>query len=239
VALDHQARNVIVRYEDQVAAVRETILGYIRRRWESMAAYHQPDVEAYVRAVTPVVTAGQIQVAALTDVYLASIEAAVLGRPARLVGVPRELVTTEALRGVPHDEMWRRPGVAVWSDLSQGHPLEEAVAAGAALALVLAATNLQLARTHASRHILSNNPRVVGYRRVLSANACELCQTSTHRFGKDELMPIHNSCTCSTIAVYGHEPDPGVVEEGAPAVDGRGQSTVRDNGELGPELVAE
>lgn len=237
-ALDHDARNVIVRYDDQVAAVRETVLNYIGRYWDSMAAYHQADVEAFIRAVVPVVTAGQIQVAALTDVYLATVEAAVLGDTVRPVGVPRSVVSTEAIRGVPADQVWRRPGQEVWRNLGAGISLEQAIAAGAALALTIGATNLQLAKTHASRHVLANNDRVVGYRRVLSGAACSLCQSSTSRFGKDQLMPIHSHCTCSTVPVYRQE-DPGTVEEGPAVDDGRGTARVRLNDELGPELVAE
>lgn len=238
-ALNPSARNVVVRYDDQSAAVRERIVAFLRQRWDGMAAYNEADIDLFVRAVTPVMNAGQAQLAALTDLYLANVEAAVLGGAARPVGVPPSTVTTEALRGVPDGEVWRRPGVAVWTALANNRPYAAAVAIGLARAVDIAHTNLQLARTHTARRVLSGKDNVVGYRRVLSAGACELCQSSTHRFGKNELMPIHAQCTCSMVPVYRGGADPGDVSDGPPdSADNRGASTVREHGEIGPVLAA-
>lgn len=238
-ALNTSARNVVVRYDDQSAAVRERIVAFLRQRWQGMAAYDEADIDAFVKAVSPVMNAGQAQLAALTDLYLANVEAAVLGGSARPVGVPPSTVSTEALRGVPAGEVWRRPGVAVWTALSNGRPYDAAVAVGLARAVDIAHTNLQLARTHTARRVLSGKDQVIGYRRVLSAGACELCQSSTHRFGKNELMPIHGRCVCSMVPVYRNATDPGAVYDGpVNDDDARGTAAVRQHGEIGPLLAA-
>ena len=81
----------------------------------------------------------------------------------------------------------------------------------------LAATDLQLAKTHTAQQALSRDARVVGYRRVLEGTySCGLCiVASTQRYRKAELMPVHPGCDCDVVPIYGDR-DPGrLINAGA------------------------
>lgn len=193
-------------------AVRQRVQAYIVQRWGSMDAWRSADIDAFVRAVVPVVEAGQIQVAAITDAYLAGIETAVTRTVVAPIGVAPDVVSDLTMRGVTAETVYSRSGPAVWTALSNGTGVQAAVAQGLERALAAAATDLQLAHTHAARNVLERKPQVVGHRRVLTGNAsCRLCVTaSTLRYTKAELAPIHTHCDCKVLPIYGFK-DPGLT----------------------------
>jgi len=203
---------VITRYADQSALIRQRVVDYITRVWRALPAYRDADIERFVAAVVPVVEGGQFQVAALTDGYLAAVEAAVFGSPVRPVGVAAEQVSTLALRGTPAPEVFTRAGIDVWRALADGVDLQAAQERGLNRAVMTARTNLQLARTHATRTVLEAKGNVVGYRRTLTGSkSCALCVVaSTQRYRKAQLMPIHPGCDCGVQPIYGTR-DPGQV----------------------------
>jgi hypothetical protein len=96
------------------------VLDFVQRSWVGLDEYRDADIERFVAAVVPVVTGGQVRIAALTDAYLATVETAVLGDVARPVGVPRSLVTDEVMRGVPASDVYGRSGPTVWTALANG-----------------------------------------------------------------------------------------------------------------------
>jgi hypothetical protein len=260
--VDQATLNVITSFADRAGLVRQRVLGYIERVWGSLDSWRAADIDRFVNAVVPVVTGGQTQIAALTDAYLAAVEQAMTGLPVRPVGVPASLVTDEAIRGVAADEVYRRPGVEVWTSLSRGDTLTWAVRQGLHRALSIGATDLQLAKTAASRHVLSKKDHVVGYRRVLSGSkSCGLCAVaSSQRYRKQDLLPIHPGCDCGVVPIIGHD-DPGqvidpdtlsgiheaiadrfgVASEGARATgtlpDYRDVLVTHEHGEIGPVLA--
>jgi len=236
--LPADAVRTIVRYQDQVAAVRERVLGFVRRSFGTLDSWREADIDRFVAAIVPVVGGGQRTVASLTDNYLSTIHRQVLGTAGPAVGVPYDVITVETMRGVPAADVYRRTGSTIYGALSRGEPLQSAVNAGLARALVTAGTNLQLARTHATRHVGMRVGTIVGFRRVLSPGACSLCEGSTAMFGRDELMPIHGHCTCGSVPVFKGGPDPGEIGEGVPSDDDRGSPVVRDHGEIGPVLTS-
>lgn len=192
-AVDPQVARIILAYQDQTGALRRLVLEYIQRAWGSLGSYNEADIERFVQAILPVIMGGQIQTAALTDAALAAVETTVLGTQARPLGVQPARVSTEALRGVPAVEVYRRAGVTVWRALADGVAYEQAVGRGLTRAQSMAATDLQLAKTHTARRALQDNPRVVGHRRVLrGGSSCGLCVVaSTQRYRKKELQPVH------------------------------------------------
>jgi hypothetical protein len=262
VAVDQAALNVITTYGDRAAAVRQRVLSYIQRVWGSLDSWRAADIDRFVNAVVPVVTGGQQQIAALTDAYLAAVESAITGVPVRPVGVPAALVTDEAIRGVAAADVYRRAGPTVWSSLSRGDTLTWAVRQGLNRALSMGATDLQLARTHASHHILTRKNTVRGYRRVLTGSkSCGLCiVAATQRYHRSQLLPIHPGCSCGVVPIYG-DTDPGQVIDpdtlegvhqaiadrfGAASEGARGGGGIpnyrdvlvtHDHGELGPVLA--
>lgn len=203
---------VINRYVDQNAALRERVISFVERAWGSLDSWRDADIDRFVRAVVPVIEAGQVQTAALTDAYLAAVESTITGLPVRPVGIPANLVVDEAVRGVTTDVVYSRTGPTVWTALSQGAPVSVAVEKGLQRAVSMATTDLQLAKTHASRHVISKKDGVAGYRRVLEgAKSCGLCiVASTQRYHRDRLLPIHGGCDCGVLPIYGDR-DPGQV----------------------------
>lgn len=211
-AVDPAVLRIVTSYGDRAALIRQQVLGFIQRAWGSLDAWRDADIERFVSAVAPVVTGGQFQIAALTDGYLAAVEAAMTGLPVRPVGVASSLVTDEAVRGVAAADVYRRTGPTVWTALSNGDPLPVAAGKGLRRALSMGSTDLQLAKTHTSRHVFSGKDRVRGYRRTLNgSHSCGLCiVASTQRYRKESLMPIHGNCSCGVIPIIGTT-DPGQV----------------------------
>jgi len=66
-------------------------------------------------------------------------------------------------------------------------------------------TDITLADRAATYVHTDGDPRIVGYRRVLSpGNNCGLCVVAaTQRYHKSDLRPIHRSCGCTTQPIYG------------------------------------
>lgn len=221
-------------YRARDEAIRARVLAYLERSWRGLDEIRDADVDRFVALVVPVVAGGQRQVAALTDAYLSQVELAVTGTTSGPAGIPSSTISIEAVRGVSAAEVYRRAGVTVWTALSKGVPFSAAADQGLARALELGATDLQLAKTHAARHVLSGRSSVTGYRRVLeSGDPCELCIGAADRvYATDQLMPIHPHCACGVEPVFG---DARVVED-APE-GGEADLAVRDHGELGPLLV--
>lgn len=241
------------------AQIRNRVATFVGRVWDSLGSYRDADIGRFIDAVLPVVLGGEQQLAAITDAYLARLAAAVLGGQPRPVGVPAAEVTGAALRGVDPDEVYRRPGVTVWTALAEGKSLAEAIKLGRQRALSIAKIDLQLAKTHTARRVFSRDDRVVGHRRVLTGREnCGLCVVaSTQRYHKAELQPIHGGCDCGVEPIYGRE-DPGqvidpdtleqahaAIEErfgvsdrgGRDPIDYRDVLIVREHGELGPVLT--
>lgn len=129
---------------------------------------------------------------------------------------PQGLDPAQYRRPVDPDQQWRRPFTQMRTRLSEGMEFPQAFQFAQTYAAGAAATDLQLASRGASRDWMVNEPRVVGYRRVLgsggmSGENCGLCVVaSTQRYHKGDLMPIHVHCTCETVPMMG-EDDPGHV----------------------------
>lgn len=166
--------------------------------------------------------------------------------------------TTEALRnGAAASEVYRRPFVELYTALSKGTTMSEAIALGANRISSIASTDVQLARRNAGFGVRSRNSRIVGYARTLTGSEnCALCfVASTQRYTRGDLLPIHPGCDCGEMPIYGTQ-DPGqvidelrldathqAVEErfglsdpGARAIDYR-DIAIREHGELGPVLT--
>lgn len=211
-ATDAELGRVIRANQQIVARIRGQVVRYVSTYWRSMDGYRDPDIEKFIRSVVPVVTGGQQQVAAITAAVLASVEQLSTGRPVRPRAVKPATVTTDALRGVDAATVYRRPAITVWTALANGVPFAAAAERGLSRALDIVTTDLQLARTHTAREVLTSSTNVVGYRRVLEGpDSCALCLVaSTQRYHVEDLMPIHPGCDCSVAPIFGDR-DPGRV----------------------------
>lgn len=209
-ATDVAVVQIIERHTAQSAIVRQRVLDYIARQWRGMSSWRDADIERFVAQIVPVVEAGQVQIAALTDSYLATLETVVRGETIRPIGVPADVVNDLAMRGVPTSEVYGRSGPTVWTELSKGSDLVTATSRAFERISATAVTDLQLAHTHSARHVLDAKPYVVGHRRVLTGStSCRLCVTAAlQRYRKAELQPIHVRCDCKVVPILASA-DPG------------------------------
>lgn len=236
-------------------ALRSRLLGFITAHF-GMNGYRDTAAAAYVSSVVPVALAAQQAAASLTSAYLSHVIATKAGGTYRAPAVPLDAVVGDALRGTSMSEVYQRPFKTVYWRLSQGDPIDVAAMAGQRRAQVIAATDLELARTKMAQQVMRSDHRITGYRRVLNGpHSCALCVlASTQRYHKADLMPIHDRCDCGIEPLFNNErPDtlpaelihkvierdlgPKYVQAG-----GRGPIHYRDivvthdHGEIGPVL---
>jgi hypothetical protein len=170
-----------------------------------------PDYERYLALLQPRLDGVKIQAARLQAAYYAEM-AALTGQTFTAVSVSSSTVSTQILRGVGLEDVYRRPFVTLYTALSKGKTVSDAVSEGAARAFSLGSTDVKLSTTHTGRSVRGGNNNIVGYRRVLSGGPnCALCViASTQRYTVDQLQPIHPGCSCGEEPIYGQF-DPGQV----------------------------
>ncbi|GAA1466188.1 hypothetical protein NE857_09200 [Nocardiopsis exhalans] len=238
-----------VEYTSTTKRLREALLDALLPLFLGPGSWRETDLDTFLERALPTILGAQEAMAWLTDAYLSQRIADRFGETPRLVGVE----SAAAVRGVPPDQVYRRPFAQVWTELSHGMPLETAVKHGADRLENLALTDLQLTKTHTARAVLSADDRVTGYRRTPEgAETCALCLiASTQLYGKRELMPLHTGCDCGVEEVTGetgqvldqdlldqvHDAIHRDLGDEARGVDYRQLVLVHEHGELGPVLT--
>lgn len=199
-------------YNAQVTAVRQRVVAFALAAWGAQGRYYDVDIDRLVSLLVPKVQAGQVQVANLTSAYIAQHVSVVTGRAVAPVPVDRDAILSA--RGVPPGEVYRRPAVEVYTALSQGRDLVDAVGRGATRLESIVATDLQMARVRQARSSMVS-AGVQRYRRTLvGAKNCALCViASTQRYWRGDLSPIHPGCNCGVEPLYvDGEPDRQVID---------------------------
>jgi hypothetical protein len=196
-------------YRSQRLRLMNTVAAATAQAW----AQGYRDREAVIGQVLAVVHAGQAQTVALVDAYMA------VKAQASPKGLDPTSYTVALLRGVPAERVYDRPF---------GAPSRESSLAALAR---LVRTDMQLAQTHSARDWMTGDERIVGYRRVLGGGKnCSLCVAAADRtYRTEDLMPIHERCSCTVEPVFGTEP---VASVGTSV-------RVDDDPELGPRLMAD
>lgn len=225
-----QQAAIAATYNTSATMLRTALVDAIVDLFDRLTSWRDDDADGFAAAAVPMVQGAQQAMAAMTDAYLAALLSDLFGEDVQPVGVD----LGDNLRGVDAGEVYRRPFLQIWTDLAGGALLKAAIEAGRRRAEGLAATDLQLAKTHSSRSVLQQDAasqsrgrkRIVGYRRVLTGREnCAMCVlASTQRYHIKDLLPIHPACDCGVAPIVGRE-DPGqvinsvTVTEGAQAVD--------------------
>lgn len=189
------ATKLDLSYDRQLQAVQRQVLSFAARSWGALSAYRDADADRFIAKVAPRVEAGQKRVAELTDAYISRVSADELGAPIKRGQVAGS--TTADLRGVPADEVYRRPFATVYKQLAAGASLSAAVDAGGARLSSLVSTGSQLAKTHAARRSMERS-KIETFERVLTGREnCTMCViASTQRYWRGDLMPCHPGCDC-------------------------------------------
>jgi hypothetical protein len=211
-------------YLAQIAALRQRVSLFAAARFE-VGGIDDAALEQFVVTVVPVVLRGRQQVSLLTDAWLARRLSEKLGGPVK----PRGPVATDLLRGVDATEVYARPIKTVRWKLAAALGFMDALNAGSARLADIVATDVQLAKTHTVRAVLSDTRDVTGYRRTLTgSDSCDKCVGAARTiYRTDELMPIHPGCNCGVEEVVDQAPTPRLPDDIA----------VREHGELGPVLT--
>lgn len=237
-AADPAVVAVVNGYRAAVMATRAQAASFAGASWAQLQSYRDADIAGLVAALVPFMRGARQHTAALTDAYLAALAAQALGRPAHPVGVPTTVVDEQSIRGTDDTTVYTRSGVSVWMALAGGADIEEAAGLGLNRLKAIVATDLQLATTHAARHVMAASRHVVGYRRVTGGHCCALCELAADRvYHKGDLMPIHAHCSCSVEPLYGTT-DPGRLPAGEVSGQDIGDTPiVHMHGEIGPVLA--
>lgn len=198
--------DVVRNYQAAASRVRNRVEAYARTAWRSLGSYRDADIDRLVELIVPQILAGQRQIAALNDTYLAT-----LARSAP-IGVDLAAVTGAAVRGGAEPaDVYRRPAVTVYTALASGVPVAEAIARGGRRLTSLVSTDMQLAARAQQQQTMTAGGFTY-YERVLTgAEDCALCAiASTQRYLVGDLMPIHPGCDCDVAPIVA-DADPGRV----------------------------
>jgi hypothetical protein len=203
---------VLAGHQAAVAAVRASVLAYVRLVWRAQGSYRTEDVDRLVSLIVPRVRAGQLQTANLTSAYIASIDTVRTGVLVKPVPVDEDEVLNG--RGVPAAEVYRRPAVEVYTALAAGASYTDAVARGLTRLNSLAATDLQMSKVRQARVSYLADSRKY-FRRVLNGGSnCGLCTiASTQRYSTKDLSPIHPGCDCGVDALADNESGKHVLDQ--------------------------
>ena len=201
---------LIAAHQSATAQVRARVLAYISAVWSNSPAFRDTDVERIVARIVPVVQAGMLQIATLTNAYIG--QQAVLAGVTWTSGVDRAIVN---YRGAPPEVVYARPAKTVYKALSEGASYTDAVAQGLARLVSITSTDMQSAKTRQAQASIGGSGFKY-FRRVLTgAENCALCAiASTQRYNRGDLMPIHPACDCG-VAPLATSKDPGQVIDAA------------------------
>ena len=89
--LSPETQRIVNAYGTSVEQLRARVETFVTRAWTGLGSYRDPDINRFVKAVVPVVVAGERQVNSLTAAYLATLASESLGQPARPAGMPADL----------------------------------------------------------------------------------------------------------------------------------------------------
>lgn len=174
------------RYADGAARV-------VASAWVDLGSCDPNDVARLAGRAGPVVDVLSARAASATAGYLA----AILEEP-----------VTPATVIVEPD--WDSAFIALRRSLANGHDFATAVESGRLRSEAVGSNAVVSTSRRAADEVAG--PRIVGWRRTLSGNACQWCSTvATQRYHSAESADFgHDHCHCAVVPIFG-EADPGRV----------------------------
>jgi hypothetical protein len=225
--------------------------------FKNLPDYRDADRDFFIKTIDAQLAGTKKQAANLAVAFYREI-AKIDGEKFVAPRVPMQDLSTKALRnGADAEKVYSRPFVDLYTALSKGSTMSEAIEKGAFRATDLARTEVQLARRNAGLISRKGNNNIVGYLRTLSgAENCALCYVaSTQRYTRGDLLPIHPGCDCGEMPIYGNTDTGQIIDQerldathqaindrfgrfdlSAREIDYR-QIQIREHGELGPVLT--
>jgi hypothetical protein len=194
-------------YMRQITSIRERVVAFATVLWQGSPSLRDADVDRIVSRIVPAVQGGQLQVANITNAYVQRL-AALEGVTVSPESVARDVID---YRGVPADEVYRRPAVTTYTSLSAGNAYDDAAAAGLARMVGIVRTDVQQTRNRQAARAYGASGFDYTLRVLSGAENCALCViASTQRYLKSDLQPIHPGCDCGERGVRANR-DPGQV----------------------------
>jgi hypothetical protein len=224
------------------ARLRQTLVQRILNLWHGLGSWDRVDIPKFAPRAARLVRAGQLQEGRLMLGYLDRVSRAKTGRKSPTVNVDK---VPGRANGADLEDVYTRPFVWTWTDMSNDKPLADAVDMAAYRLERSVQTDLQLAARNTAHAVMDADRRVIGYKRVLSdkPNHCPLCVVaSTNKYRKKDLLPIHPACGCTVEPIYldGSQTEASIdrrVEEALKRAKDQ-KIVVLDHGEYGPYLQA-
>lgn len=201
---------IVARYQAAYGRLRADTLARVVAAWAAYGGLSDEDADRFVAVVVPIVEGAQAATGSLVAGYVSTLSRFAVGESDVVPPAVGEL-TVGALRGLPAEEVYRRPVVMARTAISEGKSFVEAVAAGQDRLTQIADTDVAMAQRQATMQVVSSSDRITGYRRVLTGRSCAFCATaSTQRYRKAQLAPLHSRCDCGVAPIFG-DTDPGQV----------------------------
>lgn len=222
--------------------LRSNLVRTVLAIWRGLGAWNREDIPRFAAPAARLVRAGQLQEARLTLGYLDRVSRLRTGRPSPTVRLDR--VPGRANRPDLRD-VYTRPFVWTWTEMDDGRPLADAVDMAAYRIQRSVETDLELVARNTAAAVVEADPRILGYRRVLSdkPNHCDLCViAATNTYKRGDLMPIHPACGCMVEPIYDVGDNDSELDARIEAAYRRAaertQIAVLEHGEYGPYLQA-
>lgn len=186
-----EAVELTLNYIDQLNELADLVGLAVRDLFENMARVDRADIARFMSAASPYTQAGASEGADLAAAYLSQLT----GTPIR----PSDLV----MPTIKYDD----PFLRTWHQLSEGYGYDAARESGSSVAEML---GQDATRDGAAERMGKPGTATRGYRRVISARACEFCRVVGTQLYRTQASATfgHHGCKCEIVAVpYG--PDPG------------------------------
>lgn len=178
------------RRQSQLSKIADATGNGLKRRWSAMDSHERADEAKWVESATPIVAAGQNQAISTQGAYLGL-----------RLGGPVQVDRKAALAAAAVD--MREPFIAFATALRQGSSLEDAVLSGALRAQGLGESAAYWAARAANNAV--DDPRIVGWTRTLTGNACAWCVLvagQTYKTAESASFG-HQRCDCGVDPIIG------------------------------------
>jgi len=226
-------------YQAHLRSTRAAVSDAVGAQWRALGSYNEADVDRFVSAVSPIVSAGQMRAVALTQAYVAKRS----NRP--VVGIDVPNLQAGIRNGVAPSVVYRRPFVRVWTQLKKGQEdyrddnFDYAVDLGQQTAE--GNSNMDVALAVTAAYVIlgllsggDGDNEIVAWVRDAEASCCAYCQMldGVHT-GPTEPQPLHTGCGCTAHEIYRGHHIPGVNVSPGSSID---DVTIHEHGELGPVI---
>jgi hypothetical protein len=212
---DAAAVELTFAYLSELDRLGDLVGAAIREVFDNMSGYDRRELAMYVEQVRPLAVAGAAEGADLASAYLAELTGS----------VPPAIdlrFAPEGLEG-PYHRMWH--------DLGENYGFEHSRDAGSEMSHM---SGIDSTRGGASKRMAKPGTKVIGFRRVLHAGACDWCQVvSTQIYKSVESGSFgHHGCRCRPPVPVTDRNDPAL------AINRKLRSQLRKSGAMGRASAA-